>query len=56
MVCDNFIAYEVLLANGEVIEVTDTSHRDLFIALKGGGSNFGIVTRIGVPTFMQEGM
>lgn len=56
MVCDNVIAYEVVLASGEVIEVTNTSHRDLFIALKGGGSNFGIVTRVDLPTFEQGGM
>ena len=34
-----------MLASGEVIEVSADSHPDLFWALRGGGGNFGIVTR-----------
>ena len=34
-----------MLASGEVIEVSADSHPDLFRALRGGGGNFGIVTR-----------
>ena len=45
LTCDNFVSLEVVLASGEVIEVSAGSHPDLFWALRGGGGNFGIVTR-----------
>ncbi|KAK7752953.1 hypothetical protein SLS62_005112 [Diatrype stigma] len=41
---DNVLEYEVVLANGEVAIANETTHNDLFWALKGGGPNFGIVT------------
>lgn len=37
--------YEVVLADGTIIEANKDSHADLFKALKGGSSNFGIVTK-----------
>lgn len=37
--------YEVVLANGKIIEVNKDFHADLFKALKGGSGNFGIVTK-----------
>jgi FAD binding domain/Berberine and berberine like len=45
LTCDQFVALELVLASGEVIEVSATEHPDLFWALKGGGGNFGVVTR-----------
>ncbi len=45
LTCDQFVSLEVVLASGEVIDVDARSHPDLFWALKGGGGNFGIVTR-----------
>jgi len=45
LTCDNFVSLELVLATGEVIEVNDGSHPELFWALRGGGGNFGIVTR-----------
>jgi FAD/FMN-containing dehydrogenase len=45
LTCDNFVSLELVLANGEVIEVNEDSHPDLLWALRGGGGNFGIVTR-----------
>ena len=45
LTCDNFVSLEVVLATGEVIEVNADSHPELFWALRGGGGNFGIVTR-----------
>lgn len=41
----------MVLANGDVIEANADSHSDLWLALKGGSNNFGIVTRIDVPTW-----
>jgi len=48
---DNIIAYDVVLASGQVVTATATSHSDLFWALKGGGSNFGIVTKFTFATY-----
>ncbi|MDI3337184.1 FAD-binding oxidoreductase [Defluviimonas aestuarii] len=42
---DNLVSAEVVTANGEILEVSDSSHPDLFWGLRGGGGNFGIVTR-----------
>ncbi|KAJ5246364.1 hypothetical protein N7468_001347 [Penicillium chermesinum] len=47
---DTVINYEVVLANGSVIEVNKISYPDLFWALKGGSSNFGLVTRFDMQT------
>jgi FAD/FMN-containing dehydrogenase len=33
-------------ATGDVLEVSDTSHPDLFWALRGGGGNFGVATTL----------
>src|SRR5712672_506822 len=45
LTCDNFVSLELVLASGEVIEVNAGEHPELFWALRGGGGNFGIVTR-----------
>jgi FAD/FMN-containing dehydrogenase len=45
LTCDQFVSLELVLASGEVIEVTAGEHPDLLWALKGGGGNFGVVTR-----------
>lgn len=45
LTCDNFVSLELVLASGEVIEVSADSRPELFWALRGGGGNFGIVTR-----------
>lgn len=49
--CDDIRGMEVVLGNGTIIETSEEENSDLFIALKGGGSNFGIVTRIDLGTF-----
>jgi FAD/FMN-containing dehydrogenase len=37
--------YEVVMADGEIREVSLESYPDLYWALRGGGNNFGVVTR-----------
>ncbi|KAF4988554.1 hypothetical protein FDECE_14986 [Fusarium decemcellulare] len=49
--CNSIRGMEVVLANGTIVEVTADRHADLFVALKGGGNNFGIVTRFDMETF-----
>ncbi|KAK3988855.1 hypothetical protein QBC44DRAFT_370683 [Cladorrhinum sp. PSN332] len=48
--CDNVVAYEIVLASGEVVTASAQSHSDLFRALKGGSNNFGIVTKFTMRT------
>jgi FAD/FMN-containing dehydrogenase len=43
---DDVLAAEVVTADGELLEVDEHAHPDLFWALRGGGGNFGVVTRI----------
>ncbi|KAJ0419640.1 hypothetical protein BJY00DRAFT_285658 [Aspergillus carlsbadensis] len=47
---DNVANYELVLANGTITNVNQASHPDLFFALRGGGNNFGIVTRFDFET------
>ncbi len=42
---DNVLAAEVVTADGLVRQVHETSDPDLFWAIRGGGGNFGVVTR-----------
>ena len=43
--CDNVRAFQIVTANGKVLSVSAQDNSDLFWALRGGGGNFGIVTR-----------
>ena len=45
LTCDSVLRMEVVTAAGEVVSASSTENADLFWALRGGGGNFGIVTK-----------
>ncbi|TGO62425.1 hypothetical protein BOTNAR_0114g00240 [Botryotinia narcissicola] len=53
-VADTVINFELVVGNGSIINVNATSNSDLFVGLKGGGNNFGIVTRYDLESFLFE--
>jgi FAD/FMN-containing dehydrogenase len=42
---DSLLAAELVTADGEVLTVDDSTHPELFWAIRGGGGNFGVATR-----------
>ncbi|KAK8015779.1 hypothetical protein PG991_008667 [Apiospora marii] len=54
--CDNVRNYEVVLANGSIIQVSQSTHPDLYRALRGGGNSFGVVTRFDLDLVAQGPM
>jgi FAD/FMN-containing dehydrogenase len=43
---DDLLGAEVVTADGELLKVDEETHADLFWALRGGGGNFGVATRL----------
>jgi hypothetical protein len=53
-ITDNVLEFEVVLASGQIVVASPKSNPDLYKALRGGGNNFGIVTRATLRTFPQS--
>jgi FAD/FMN-containing dehydrogenase len=52
---DSVLAADVVTADGRVLHVDASSHPDLFWAIRGGGGNFGVVTRFRYQLSPMEG-
>src|SRR5262249_40815646 len=44
LAADDLLSVEIVTADGQILNASETSHPDLFWAVRGGGGNFGIVT------------
>ena len=42
---DDLLAAEIVIADGQCLYLDEKTHPDLFWAIRGGGGNFGVVTR-----------
>ncbi|KAF4627554.1 hypothetical protein G7Y89_g10599 [Cudoniella acicularis] len=51
--CDSILNFEVVLANGTLVSANKDENHDLFLALKGGSNNFGVVVRFDIQGFSQ---
>lgn len=51
---DTIVNFEVVLADGSIVNANANENSDLLWALRGGSNNFGVVTRIDIQTYEQE--
>jgi FAD/FMN-containing dehydrogenase len=56
MACDNFIAADIVTVDGKLRHVSDSRDAELMWALRGGGSNFGVVTALEYRLHEQDPM
>jgi FAD/FMN-containing dehydrogenase len=56
MACDNFIGADIVTVDGKLRQVSDEEEPDLMWALRGGGSNFGVVTALHYRLHQQDPM
>src|SRR5262249_57895044 len=53
LAADNLPSVEIVTADGQILNASETSHPDLFWAVRGGGGNFGIVTTVEIQLHHQ---
>lgn len=51
--CNQATSFEVVLADGSIVQASAEENSDLWRGLRGGANNFGIVTRMELVTFEQ---
>jgi hypothetical protein len=51
---DNLVSVDIVLASGEQVVASETSHTDLFWAVRGAGQNFGVVTAFTFQGYDQK--
>jgi len=51
MTVDNLVSVDLITAEGRKIRASETENADLFWAIRGGGGNFGVVTRFEFQLF-----
>ncbi|KJZ77354.1 hypothetical protein HIM_03078 [Hirsutella minnesotensis 3608] len=51
--CNQATSFEVVLADGSVVQASGEHNSDLWRGLRGGANNLGIVTRVNLTTFEQ---
>ena len=49
--CDNIIGAQIVTADGNMLELGPGRNDDLFWAIRGGGGNFGVVTRLDLQLY-----
>ncbi|KAF2850316.1 FAD binding domain-containing protein [Plenodomus tracheiphilus IPT5] len=54
--CDNVESFETVTASGVIVNASPQTFPDLYWALRGGGNNFGVVTKFNMRTFVQGPM
>ncbi|KAB8229390.1 FAD-binding oxidoreductase [Aspergillus alliaceus] len=53
---DNVESFEVVIASGHIVTASATHYPDLYWALRGGGNNFGLITRFNLYTIPSSTM